>query len=300
MKFDVVTIGSAVLDVLLQSSGFTVAPVNNQLMVCEIYGGKMDVDQAIVTSGGAATNTAVSFARQGFSVACIAKVGVDVAAQVVWDDLHREGVRTRLLAQDQTQRTGISSVLVASDGSRSAMTFRGGSHDLLISDVHFDKLEGVRAIHLSNVGNIELIGKVSDYCRTHGVFLSWNPGKTEAEEILLRQRRENEKLCDVLFLNDQEWDAVRKNEAGIKRSVRTLIITRGKEGGEVFRDGVPTSYRATKTNAVDETGAGDAFAAGFVGAHLRGETLDQALAFAVENATSVVGYMGAKEGLLRK
>src|SRR5579859_3815701 len=94
---EVISIGSAVMDIFLKSAKFAVTPVADHLMVCELYGGKMDVEESLVTSGGAGTNTAVSFARQGFSVGCIASVGKDIAAQIVLDDLVREGVETKNL-----------------------------------------------------------------------------------------------------------------------------------------------------------------------------------------------------------
>ncbi len=297
MNYDIVTIGSAVLDVHLKSSSFTVAPIRNQLMVCEIYGGKMDIDDANISSGGAATNTAVSFARQGFVVGCIAEVGVDIAAQVVWDDLHRDGVHTRLLIQEEHERTGISALLVAEDGSRSAMTYRGAARQLHVADVPFAKIEAVRAIHLSSVGDVELIRKVSQFCQERKIFLSWNPSKTEAEELFLKQHLDPH-FCDVLFLNDLEFEAVKRSEAGVLAAAKIVVVTRGPKGGEVYAEGRKIPYEAKPVKVVCATGAGDAFASGFVGAHLRGEPLEKCIDFAIESASSVVGYMGAKQGLL--
>lgn len=299
MVIDVVTIGSAVLDVLLKSEHFTVAPVGKELMVCEIYGGKMDVDEAMIASGGAATNTAVSFARQGFVVACVVEVGVDVPAQIIWDDIHREGVHTRYMVVQKDEHTGISSILVSKDGSRSAMTFRGAARQLHVHDVRLDLFDNVRAIHLSSVGDLDLIRKVSEHCLSHHIFFSWNPSKGEAEEFFLRQAPPKGVFCDALFVNDIEWEAIERKRTTVEQSAKMLVITRGRKGGEVIRGGVSTPYTAKVVAVVDETGAGDAFASGFIGAHLRGESLEAALTFAVDNASSVVGYMGAKAGLLR-
>lgn len=298
MNYDIVSIGSAVLDVHLKSDSFLVAPVHHQMMVCEIYGGKMEVEEAKVSSGGAATNTAVSFARQGFVVGCVAEVGVDVAAQVIWDDLHRDGVHTRLLIQEPNEQTGISAILVAKDGSRSAIVFRGAAYRLKASDVPFEKLMNLRALHLSAVGDLELIRKVSEHCHHHNIFFSWNPSKSDAEEFFLRQPV-SQGFSDILFLNDLEFAAVKSAERVVVSSTKILVVTRGNKGGEVYFEGKKHSYVAKPVTAVSSTGAGDAFAAGFVGAHLRGEPLDQAIRFAVENASSVIGYMGAKEGLLK-
>lgn len=298
MNYDIVTIGSAVLDVHLKSDTFTVAAVRHQLMVCEIYGGKMDVEAASISSGGAATNTAVSFARQGFVVGCVAELGVDIAAQVIWDDLHQDGVHTRLLIQEENERSGISVLLVAADGSRSAMTYRGAARRLRIDDVPFAKLEHVRAIHLSTVGDIQVVKKVGEFCREHKIFFSWNPSKLEAEELFLKQHLDP-RFCDILFLNDLEFEAVERAKVSVLAATKILVVTRGPKGGEIYVEGQKRGYEAKPVKVVCATGAGDAFAAGFVGAHLRGEPLEETIKFAVENASSVVGYMGAKEGLLK-
>jgi ribokinase len=297
MNLDIATIGSATLDVFLKSSSFTVAPVDDQLMVCEIYGGKMDVEDAFLSSGGASTNTAVSFARQGYATACIAEVGMDIAAQVVWDDLAREKVNTSFLIQEESERTAISSLLVAGDGSRSAMTFRGASHQLEIKDIPFDELAHVRAIHLSSVGDIHLIKAISDHCVSHNIFFSWNPSKHEVEEIFLRSQIAIKP--NVMFVNDQEWATIERVENTVRSNVEMVLITRGKKGGEVLIEGKKISYTAKIVeNVVDETGAGDAFASAFTGAKLKGSSIEECLHAGVENAASVVQHLGAKTGLL--
>lgn len=298
MNYDVVSIGSAVLDVHIKSESFTVAPVRQQLMVCEVYGGKMDIEDAKISSGGAATNTAVSFARQGFITGCVAEVGVDIAAQVVWDDLHRDGVHTRLLVQEESERTGISVLLVAQDGSRSALVYRGAARQLRVKDVPFDKLINVKGIHLSTVGDYELIRKVSEFCREHKIFFSWNPSKAEAEELFLKSQVPRD-FCDMLFMNDLEFEAVAKAKAAVLGAAKFVAITRGAKGGEIYTPDGELKFEAKPAKVVCTTGAGDAFSSGFVGAHLRGETLENCLKFAIESSASVIGYMGAKEGLLK-
>lgn len=299
MKFEIVTIGSAVLDILIKSKAFTITNVHEAMMVCQMYGGKMDVEEAVLASGGAATNTAVSFARQGFVTAALCEIGVDIGAQIIWDDLHREGVHTRLLVQEKGERTGISAVLISGEGLRSAMTFRGAAHQLEVKDIDFTKLTTLRAIHLSSVGNYDLIRKVSAHCAEHNIFLSWNPSKTEARELFLQQGLGGKKFCDVLFLNGSEWEVVLKAKEQVLSVSPLVIVTEGSKGGNILAHGKSVPFSAKAVPVVDETGAGDAFASGFTGAILRGAKQEEAIAFGVENSASVVGSMGAKSGLLR-
>lgn len=299
MNVQVATIGSAVLDVHVKSKDFNVTPIHDELMMCEVYGGKMNVDDAIVTSGGAGTNTAVSFARQGFSVACVAKIGKDIAAQVVWDDLKRDRVIRSLLVQDEQAKTGISVLLVAGDGARSGITYRGASHALQVADIPFEHLEKLQAIHLSSVGQMDVIQAVMKHCVDHQIFLSWNPSLLEAETFF-KQVAATGKCCDILFVNEHEWAAIESVKQKVLASCPIVIVTRGKEGGDVLRGDTTYHYEAKHDlTVINETGAGDAFASGLVGAHLRGSSIEDAVKFGVENASSVVQHMGAKEGLLR-
>ncbi len=297
-EFDVISIGSAVLDVLLKSSAFAVTPVHEQLMMCEIYGGKMDVEEALMVSGGAATNTAVSFQRQGLRTACMAKIGMDIPAQIIWDDLGKEHVDVAHMIQDPSVKTGISAVLVASDGARSALTFRGGAHSLMSPELNWKALEQTRAIHLPSIGSSSLIREVMVFAKEHHIFLSWNPSKAEAEELFL-QSHDELLIPDISCMNDLEWEAIKPVQEKLIAACKRLIVTRGKEGGTIYLDGVMSTFAPGKpTTVVDETGAGDAFVAGVTGAHLRGLAFGDAVSFGVANATGVVEHMGAKAGLL--
>lgn len=295
---DIVSIGSSVVDVLLKSRSFQPTNIDGELLLCEIYGGKANVEEALLCSGGAGSNTAVSFARQGFVPGIISEVGVDICAQIVIDELSREKVHTDYLIEEPEEKTGISAILIASDGSRSAMTYRGAAHMLSSKDLPFDFLQTVPNIHLSSIGNADVIREVFLFCTTHGIKLSWNPSKAEIEEIVFRSGRIFEKACTVLSMNELEYQAVAQKSDVLKQMATVVVITKGKNGGEVWHDGGVQSYQAQTVTAVDETGAGDAFASGFFGTYIKTQSIEKALEFGVKNATSVVGYLGAKKGLL--
>ncbi|MBT7867591.1 MAG: carbohydrate kinase family protein, partial [Opitutales bacterium] len=80
MKFDVITIGSAVKDVFVQSDKFYVEESDRfpgSEDACFVLGGKIEIDEPIFGSGGGATNAAATFAKLGLKAATIAKVGSD-------------------------------------------------------------------------------------------------------------------------------------------------------------------------------------------------------------------------------
>lgn len=299
MNIDIVSIGSAVLDVLLKSVHFTAHSVDGELMLCEIYGGKVEVEEASLTSGGAGTNTAVSFRRQGLQSAVIAEVGRDVPAQIIIDELEHEGVDTSFLIEEHEEKTAMSGILVAANGARSVLTYRGASKMLTPKDIPFDRLASISHIHLSSIGNPDLIRELFLFCKKHAIQLSWNPSGSELEEIVLRSGRSFPHVCSVVFMNELEYEVVEKHFDTVLSMSETVVVTRGKEGGEVWDKGKKMTYQAQPVQAISELGAGDAFAAGFVGARIRGELLEGAIEFAKRNAASVVQHLGSKPGLLR-
>ena len=144
----VVTVGAAVQDVFLSNSD-AFAPVCINPDTCfemlEI-GSKADVNTIFFGTGGGATNAAVTFARQGFDVRFMGVIGRDPAGQSVLDELDQENVNTELLKYSDTHSTGYSVLLVAPNGERTILTYRGASTHYRLEDINLD---GVETWHVS-------------------------------------------------------------------------------------------------------------------------------------------------------
>ena len=69
---DIITVGSATLDVFLRSSDFKIGKRGREKLVLE--GGKVEVEEVFFQSGGGATNTAVGFSRLGLKTAAVARL----------------------------------------------------------------------------------------------------------------------------------------------------------------------------------------------------------------------------------
>ena len=75
----------------------------------------------------------------------------------------------------------------------------------------------------------------------------------------------------------------------------------GKKGGEVYMYGKKKFvFEGQASQAIDNTGAGDSFAAGYIAALIDNRESDEAIVWGVRNASSVVRFYGAKTGLLRR
>lgn len=296
---EIVTIGSALVDIFIQSPDFQLQNTEQGVILCQKYGDKVEVDSFQVVGGGGGGNTAVGFTRMGFNTAVVAEMGRDSVAQLVMTELQQEGVETQLLIQERKEQTGGSVILVGPDGGRTVMVHRGAASELDVHDIPFDQLGQTRWIHLSSIGGkLDILQQLFAQVRQQQLGLSWNPGKAELR--LIAEGHLPEMAAQILLLNQEEWELVSSHHDQLIRSIPLIVITQGKSGGRVIERGQEMVYEAVTTQSVDDTGAGDAFGVGFVSAHLLGKSTQEATSWGSRNAAAVVQHVGAKHGLLRR
>jgi len=179
---DVVSIGSATLDIFLKSDQFKIDRHEQGVYLCEKYEGKIEAQELVMASGGGATNSAVAFARNGFRAAPIIEMGKDPASETILSELEREGLDLSFVIQEIDEVTAVSVVLLRGNpatrsssspnlkvedlgGGGSIVTYRGASRMLTVTDIQFDKLGMTLKpggwIYLTSVGgDMELVEKV--------------------------------------------------------------------------------------------------------------------------------------------
>ena len=306
--FEVVTIGSATVDVFLKSDQFHLVEKGNDVVLCERYNQKIEVEQAEMTSGGGATNVAVGLARLGYVVACIAKTGKDASRELILSDLKSNGVDSMFLVADVQEQTGVSVILIAPDGGRTVLVHRGAAAHLGAQHIPWETLT-TEWIHLSSVGNAESVSAVFRYVQKMKTGLSWNPGSWEISQVQQGVLQPEWSVVKILFVNREEMaqlsglplgdDSVWKGEWEFS-GPEIIIVTDGKRGGVCkTNDGRVLWFESVAVSVVQETGAGDAFASGFLAGYLGEQDLERCLELGRQNAASVVQQMGAKAGLLR-
>ncbi len=295
--FDVITIGSALLDIYLKSDEFTKLSStkfpDGSALALE-FGGKTEIDDIEVCSGGAATNNAVSFARKGIKTAIIAELGTDLIAATIKEELKREKVDVGMLVEEHDEETGISCILVHPEGGRSVAVFRGASKMLTVEDMPWHKLD-TRWLFISSVGgDIKLLTEIITFAADNQIKIAFNPGKKELE--LASQWLGLIPKLSVLFINKEEHQVLTEHVADINPQI--LCITDGAQGGTVITSTENIPFKSKPMTAVEETGAGDAFGSGFVAALIHDQSIQTAINWGINQATSVISFMGAKRGLL--
>ncbi len=308
-EFDVICVGSALLDVYMKSDKFEKVSsdkFNEGVALCEVYGGKTEVMDAEVTSGGGGTNNAVSFARKGFKVSLISEMGTDLVAATIKEELVREGVDTSMLVCEENEETGISTIMVSSKGGRSVAVHRGASKMLTKEDIDWDRLYP-RWLHISSLGGeMPLLEGLIGHAKAKGIRLSVNPGKAEIEQINDWGGMSLFNGVDVLFLNREEAGMLQSMDLSSEKSwsnfsmsgPKYTIITDGTRAGKICDQKACEFFEVDRVNMMEQTGAGDAFGTGVVTALLKNMSMDEAIEWGKKQAASVVSYMGPKKGLL--
>lgn len=301
----IVSIGAAVQDVFLQGKIFAAHREEGEYVQEFELGSKNEVESITYSTGGGATNASVTFARQGLHSMYMGRIGHDIAGKAVMDDLHKEGVDTSLVDYDPVNGTGYSVILLAPNGERTILTYRGASkqYELTARDLGDVKPDWFYISSLS--GDFESLKTIVDYATKNNIKIAINPGKGELHhnshfKALLPAFTilgVNKEEMQMLFDGDSTDAALHK----AAQQIPYLLVTDGPKGS-MASDGT-NIYKAgmyEDVKVVDRAGAGDAFNSGFVAMIARGESMETALAFASANSTSVVGQIGAKTGILHE
>ena len=300
---DVFTIGSALVDIFIQSKQFVLKPTSTGTMICQSYGEKIDVEGFQLFTGGGGSNTAIGFARAGFSVAAVSETGRDSLAEILLSDFHAAKVSTNYIAQERREETGGSVILIGEDGGRTIMVHRGASSMLDTYDIPMKALKKTNWIHLSSIaGRLPALQKIGWALKEGKAGCSWNPGLAEIELLVSGKLKIEALPCDIFIVNVSEWKKLRKVQRVLKQKIAEIIVTDGENGCKLYlpKKARPISFKSGGVKAVDATGAGDAFGVGYVTARLNGKNPQDSVLWGVENASSVVQHMGAKAGLLTK
>lgn len=303
LEVDVVVIGTATRDIFLIANEFESVETGHHPALILPAETKLDIPNISSDIGGGAPNAATTFARVGLRSACLAKIGVDAFGREVEAMLQEEGVHS-LLVEDKSHQTGISVVLKGPNGEDTALIHRGAGYEYGPKDFQVKNVQAKWAYVTSLGGDLRMLQRIMTWATKSGVRVAINPGSLELEKTrrlipLLRQ-------ADVVLLNESEAARLTGEESPLKAlaaaraaGMHTVVITQSGCGSYVL-DGnyVYQSGLYKKVTVVDRTGAGYAYGAGLIAAIIRGKAIPDAMSFAAANATSVIGYLGSRVGIL--
>jgi sugar/nucleoside kinase (ribokinase family) len=267
------------------------------------------VEEMGLYTGGCAANAATALARLGLPVEVMGKVGQDALGDFVFRALESRGIGTHGIQRDPGAGTSATMVMVDPAGERRFVHYIGANARYTLEDVDFDMLARASILHVA--GSLVLPGIDGEptagllkRARQLGVttFLDtvWDdtgrwmrllepclpeidyfiPSLPEAQAITGFQ---------------DPWQVAR---ALVDYGVRTVGLKMGAEGCLVLTgEGESFSLPAYEVEVVDATGAGDAYAAGFIAGVWHGWPLERTARFANAAGALCVTGMGASGGV---
>jgi sugar/nucleoside kinase (ribokinase family) len=254
--------------------------------------------------GGAAANVASWLATHGTSAYVIARVGDDSAGRTVIEELDKFGVEHSDSVIEGVN-TGVVIVVVDGLGERTMFPDSGANAGLNKNDL--PPLDGFNAIYLSGYSLINPISRegileIIDIARGQKLPIAFDPATVGVlAEAGITKVREWITLMDLLILNEEEAQFISGKANPIDAAADLLqlapqvVIKRGAYGALGQRRGEAlVQVDATPTTVIDTTGAGDAFAAGFIQIWSAGGELVDALNNGAERAGRCVSHIGSR------
>jgi sugar/nucleoside kinase (ribokinase family) len=265
------------------------------------------VDEISLRGGGCALNTASVLARFGLPASVVGKVGADPLGDFVLGLLDERGIERLGVLRDPEAPTSVTVVLVDSGGERTFLHLPGANGCLRLDELDEDVLFSGRALHLAGALVMpELDGEpaaaVLKRAKERGLTTSldtvWDA--TGRWERLLPSLP----FVDVFvpsLAEAAEVSGEQKAPAAAawlrERGVGTVALKLGRDGCYIAGEEFEGFVAASAVDAVDSTGAGDAFAAGFLYGHLAGWPLDRTAAFANAAGALATTAVGAVDGV---
>ncbi|HPI32432.1 MAG TPA: PfkB family carbohydrate kinase, partial [candidate division Zixibacteria bacterium] len=258
-------------------------------------GGKADATHMTVQGGGPVPNAMVGLARMGCRTAVIAAIGDDHPGQVLLAELAREGVETAHMIVKKRTPSATAYGFIEPDGRRTIVLHRR----IFIEprDLRLSHYPVPRVLHLDG-RDIEATVRLARWGKRAGATVTFDIGsmRNDVTPVL--------PLVDHLVVADS-WALPYTGERETPRALArlaeicggTVVITEGIRGATGLEAGRRSHHPAYRIEAVDTTGAGDAFHAGYLYGLLRGKDMAERLRLGSAAAALKCTRPGARGGM---
>ena len=325
---DVITIGSATMDVFVESDDANIVSVYTKNKKSEFmsypYGAKVEISDFTSQVGGGGINTAVNFANLGYNTSAIFKIGDDIYSDGILESFKNKNVDLSNIVQDSNLSTGFSIILVSFQGDRTVLAHRGANAQIKKTDINFEAIKNAKLLYIApmNGDSTKVLDDIANFASENNVYVCFNAGSTSIKKGFNYLKKILEK-ANIVVMNKEEASLatqiqVRPDTRDEKFSeelihpdvkemfkklkvcdYQIIVITDGGKGAYAY-DGKDFYYCPVFDGPVVSTlGAGDAFASTFCAALGRtNKDIGKALMYASINSAGAVSEFGATQGLL--
>ncbi len=297
-KYDLICVGTALVDSIIR--GFDPVPVSASGYRAE---------SGTLSVGGEAVNASITAAKLGLRTGILCALGQDAAGSIVTGALRQYGVDTGLIVP--SPMTPVSTLFVREDGSRKSVTNQAHRYRFH-PEQHLSVLEYTRAVILGSLFRAPfddpgIIHAVVSAAKQAGALVVADTKLPNFTVLTPTDIRDSLPLIDYITPNEDEArhftgkdDPEEMAAVLTDLGVRNVVIKLGARGCFLKTEKGSCRLPAEKIRAVDATGAGDCFGAGFVSELLRGAPPEQALRFANVCGALCASAVGAGSGLVSR
>ncbi len=232
--------------------------------------------------GGAPANVAAAVAKLGGKAAFIGKAGNDMHGRFLKSTLEDAGINCSALKLDNDYFTTLAFVDVKEDGEREFSFARKHGADKMLanSDIPLDLISQSRIFHFGSVSLTDEPARsatifAAEKAREAGATVAYDPNYRaslwQSEAAARTQMRAALKLADLVKISDEETQLLtgeanceKAAEILIENGAKIAVVTLGKDGAYLRTREGGRYIDGFKANAIDATGAGDAFWGGFL------------------------------------
>ena len=266
-------------------------------------------DELEIHAGGCANNTAIALARLGIPAGAMGKIGTDVFGNLLLQTLTDNGVNTVGMQQDANASTSFTFVAIASDGERTFYHYIGANGELCEADLDWELIKTVKILHIAGALVMPSfdgapMANVLRKAKTLGITTSLDTaydatGKwmETLEPCLPYIDIFMPSIVEAQYLTGlseyREITQFLRNNYNIY----TIAIKMGENGSYVSTPEAEHFAPAYPVNVVDATGAGDAYAAGFLAGTLMDWDLKATAELASATGAACVTAIGATAGI---
>lgn len=304
-KLDILSVGDATLDIFVKISEASVmCSVDKETcLLCLSYADKIPIDSLDQSIAGNAANNAVGSARLGLKAGFYSVIGDDETGRKIVETMRTEGVSLKYLEVDKRKPSNYSVVLNYKEERTILVHHYPRTYALpsLRQATHW--------IYYTSIGknHQRLDRQLIAFIKKNGTRLGFNPG-THQLALGVEVLQPVLGVTDVLFLNKEESERLVGRLGAMKNLLaalhalgpKTVVVTDGGRGSFAFDGKFFYQMSIFPVKVVEKTGAGDAFATGFLAATVYGLPITDALRWGAANSAGVVTKIGPQAGLLTR
>ena len=296
-KYDMICAGMALVDSIIK--GFDPKPVSASGFRAE--SGSLNV-------GGEAVNESITASKLGMHVAILCALGDDGAGRLVESELLRNGVDLSLIVQPEEHFTPVTTMFVRNDGSRQSITNRAHTANFhperFVSSFLNTQSLILGSLFRAPFDDPQVIFSVVSSAKKAGVLVVADTKLPNFRFMTLDDIKDSLQNIDFITPNEDEarYFTGKENpekmaDVFLSYGVSNVIIKMGSKGCFFKNASETVTLPAYKIDAVDATGAGDNFVAGFVSELVKGNTVKNALSFANACGAICTTAVGANTAL---